>query len=118
MTGAVLTLSSPTIFPTRSGAVENTGANPGCVSAWGADDMVGNVSEYVADWLPRSTGPAGSWGFSDDNQDIVGASTNGAPGAVIRGGNDNEQTLAGPFYVRADLDPDFSFNAIGFRGAR
>lgn len=32
-----------------------TGSHPGCVSDVGAFDMVGNVVEYVADWVPRST---------------------------------------------------------------
>lgn len=32
------------------GGVEDTGSNPGCISAWGAMDLVGNLSEWVADW--------------------------------------------------------------------
>ena len=31
-------------------------AQPGCVSDYGVYDMVGNLWEWVADWVPRSTG--------------------------------------------------------------
>jgi formylglycine-generating enzyme required for sulfatase activity len=34
-----------------AGAVRETGAVEACVSTWGVFDMVGNVSEWVADWL-------------------------------------------------------------------
>src|SRR5712691_11542219 len=43
-----------------SGSVAVTGT-AGCVSDVGAFDMVGNLSEWVADWVPRSTFPCGSW---------------------------------------------------------
>jgi hypothetical protein len=48
-----------------TGAVQNTGANAGCVSDWGTNDMVGNLDEWVADWVPASTATL-SWSFSDD----------------------------------------------------
>jgi len=38
-----------------TGTVDATGARTACVSARGAFDMVGNVEEWVADWLPLST---------------------------------------------------------------
>src|SRR5262245_38151263 len=38
-----------------------TGARSSCKSARGAFDMVGNLAELVADWVPRSTTPCGTW---------------------------------------------------------
>jgi len=34
-----------------SGSVANTGANASCVSNWGVVNMVGNLNEWVADWI-------------------------------------------------------------------
>ena len=47
------------------------------MSARGAFDMVGNLDEWVADWVPRSDDPCpGLWGaFSNDAQCLGGAST-------------------------------------------
>lgn len=43
-----------------SGTIANTGANPTCVSTFGAQDMAGNVSEWVADvgFTRETTDPA------------------------------------------------------------
>src|SRR4029434_1800862 len=41
---------------TATGTVDRTGARSACVSARGAFDMVGNLEEWVADWVPLSTG--------------------------------------------------------------
>jgi formylglycine-generating enzyme required for sulfatase activity len=106
-------------------AVANTGANAGCVSRFGANDMVGNLWEWVADWVPRST-DCGSWGiFSDDSQCLAGAANFGRPGALIRGGDfaclgiGAFGSSAGAFAVSAGFDPSASVNScIGFRGAR
>src|SRR5690606_21045489 len=37
-----------------------TGSRSACVSTHGAFDMVGNLFEWVADWVPRSTA-CGTW---------------------------------------------------------
>lgn len=69
-----------------------TGSRNACVSARGAYDMVGNLDEWVADWVPRSldfcvgewsaaASPTGDW------QCFVGVATSGPPGALLRGGN-------------------------------
>ena len=102
-----------------SGALAATGSLASCVSDVGAFDMVGNLREWVADWVPRS--PAcGSWGsFSDDIQCLAGAATTGAPGALTRGGSFLiDGTNVGVFTVRG-LDPPFSvIISFGFRAAR
>ena len=44
----------------NAGAPSNTGTHPDCESTWGAQDMVGNLWEWVADWQghPGWNGPA------------------------------------------------------------
>src|SRR5262249_6245537 len=60
-----------------------TGARSSCVSARGAFDMVGNLAEWVADWVPASTNCPGWAGFSNDDMCLAGASTTStAPGAL------------------------------------
>jgi hypothetical protein len=100
------------------GSAQNTGSAAGCVSDWGANDMVGNLLEWVADWAPRAA-CNGSWGdLSDDFQGVCGAATFGAPGALLRGGSFNNVTGAGPFAVFGSSEPSGSSVAVGFRGAR
>src|SRR5207245_9976635 len=64
-----------------------TGSRLNCVSAWGANDMVGNLDEWVADWVPASSSGPGWGSFSDDFMALSGASTTAqGPGALSRGG--------------------------------
>ena len=95
-----------------------TGANAGCISNWGANDMVGNVNEWVADWAPLSTNCPGWGGFSDDQMCFAGASTTDpAPGALIRSGPFNTGTSSGPFHIHV-YEPYIDDFFTGFRGAR
>jgi hypothetical protein len=103
--------------------VDPTGSRSSCVSADGAFDMVGNLEEWVADWIPRST-TCGSWSGSGDLQCLAGADTTGEPGALLRGGANilyDGGTSAGPLSVEGLYGPSgsvsFSFNS-GFRCAR
>jgi hypothetical protein len=100
-------------------AAVNTGSRSACVSARGAYDMVGNLEEWVADWVPLSSTCPG-WGtFSNDIQCYAGAATypNVGPGALRRGGDFGFGTGDGPLYVRADA-PVTALGALGFRCAR
>jgi hypothetical protein len=98
-----------------------TGSRAGCVSADGAFDMVGNVLEWVSDWVPRSS-ESGDWGASvsptGDDQYLAGAETEGEPGAPLRGGGFNEDVGAGPLAVYGHNGPSDSFYDTGFRCAR
>jgi hypothetical protein len=97
-----------------------TGARRNCVSRRGAFDMVGNLSEWVADWGPRAT-QCQVWGSGpdDDLMCIVGASlTAKGPGALQRGGFYFFMgPLAGPLAVGTG-EPFNAFHFLGFRCAR
>ena len=103
-----------------------TGSRIRCVSARGAFDMVGNLLEWVADWVPRSQG-CGRWnpGASPtgDAQCLAGAETEGEPGALLRGGDYglfDIGSTAGPLHVFGFIGPsqrEFSI-VFGFRCAR
>ena len=104
-----------------AGAASSTGSRISCVSARGAFDMVGNVAEWVADWVPASTLCPGWSGFSDDDMCLSGSSSARTfPGALVRGGAFASigGTSAGPLAVRATYAPYHSANFIGFRCAR
>src|SRR5262249_34248296 len=92
-----------------------------CRSARGAFDMVGNLYEWVADWVPRSTGCA-AWSVSvsptGDDQCLAGAETTGEPAALVRGGAFLSGTLAGPLAILGSVPPSLPTVSIGFRCAR
>jgi hypothetical protein len=99
----------------------STGSRSACVSSRGAFDMVGNLYEWVADWVPRSTA-CGTWSGdvspTGDDQCISGAATTGEPGALLRGGSFNFGTNDGPLAVDGSEEPSDSLDCIGFRCAR
>jgi hypothetical protein len=99
-----------------------TGSRSSCKSARGAFDMVGNLIEWVADWVPRSTGGCGTWsaGVSPtiDAQCLVGAATTGEPGALLRGGGFGNGATAGPLTVDGFVGPSDAYGSVGFRCAR
>jgi len=103
-----------------SDGLSRTGARSSCVAARGAFDMVGNVAEWVADWVPQSTMCPGWGGFSNDEMCLSGASTTqNSPGALVRGGAfaSLDAAHAGPLAVH-DFPPFHTAGFIGFRCAR
>jgi hypothetical protein len=103
-------------------AVAATGSRSSCKSARGAFDMVGNLFEWVADWVPRATA-CGTWTASvsptADDQCLGGAATTGEPGALLRGGSFFfSGTFAGPLSVVGGFEPSFADGDFGFRCAR
>jgi formylglycine-generating enzyme required for sulfatase activity len=103
---------------TSADAVVRTGSRSGCISRFGNFDMVGNVDEWVEDWMPASTACPGWGGFSNDYMCLAGASTTATgPGALLRSGGFKDGALAGPLAVISH-EPSNSFNDFGFRCAR
>jgi hypothetical protein len=95
-----------------------TGVRSNCVSTVGAFDMVGNLFEWVADWVPLSTDCPGWGGFSDDLMCLAGANTTAGPGALIRGGSFFYGADAGVFAVSGQNPPSITSSDFGFRAAR
>ncbi len=102
-----------------------TGSRSDCFSDVGVFDMVGNLSEWVADWVPRSTGALAEWDFlpqepNDDFMTMVGTISPdpGGPGALIRGGNFANAERAGVFTVSGANTPQSSGSGLGFRCGR
>ncbi len=99
-----------------------TGSRTNCVSSRGAFDMVGNLWEWVADWVPRSPGCTGTWSTivspTGDIQCLVDKATTGEPGALLRGGSALDVASAGPLAVLGNNGPSFSNAFVGFRCAR
>jgi formylglycine-generating enzyme required for sulfatase activity len=104
-----------------AGTVVPTGSRTGCVSSDGVFDMVGNVQEWVADWVPRST-TCGTWTAevipTADFQCLAGAATNEEPGALRRGGSFIGEAEAGPFAVEGGNGPSSADDIGGVRCAR
>jgi formylglycine-generating enzyme required for sulfatase activity len=108
-----------------AGAPVDTGSRSSCKSSWGVFDMVGNVSEWVADWVDRNEGCT-DWtsqtGIAGGDLSCFGGNGSGAfnqiPGVMNRGGFFVQGTGAGVFEVEAGNDPSTSFLRFGFRCAR
>jgi formylglycine-generating enzyme required for sulfatase activity len=96
------------------------------VSNWGAEDMVGNVGEWVGDWADRSTGPGTDWttstGIAGGDISFFGgdgaAASSNIPGALVRGGEWSFGTFSAVFAVDASWQPSTPQPFIGFRCAR
>lgn len=110
---------------TASGAAALAGANSACVSNWGAADMVGNVFEWVADWMPGQGAGAPKPNDQEYNNDIV-SGINAArtpegtvfPAAVFRGGRFAGGTNPGVFSMWGDYAPSYRSADLGFRCAK
>ena len=97
----------------------------GCVSNWGAEDMVGNVSEWVGDWADKAsscTDWTSQGGIAGGDLSCFGGTASSAslriPGALARGGDSGAAAGAGVFAVDAISIPTYSDFVTGFRCAR
>ncbi len=99
----------------------NAGATPGgsdsCISNWGAEDMVGNLWEWVADWVPPVAGSCGSAVFSGDLNCLAGTTQAAGTAALVRGGRWLDGPDAGVFAVLG-IDLSNANSLVGFRCAR
>lgn len=104
--------------------LEVTGERNLCISTWGANDMVGNVNEWTADWGAQADSTCSDWdtlaaGFPDDPSCVGGTSPSDFPGVITRGGQTvTGGSLAGVFTVDQQNRPTQVSPAIGFRGAK
>jgi formylglycine-generating enzyme required for sulfatase activity len=110
--------------PRQTGLARYPSVPQTCVSRWGAEDMIGNVWEWTAEWYGGlSGGLDGAWPFGGDiaSNLTVGASptTTGVrerlPAAAVRGGGWNSSEAAGVFALGLDNAASTSSPGIGFR---
>lgn len=112
----VSTCATNTAMPSPAGSTGN------CVSDAGVRDMVGNLAERVADWVPASGGCIGYLFGSNDLNCYVGGPggppSGGNPASLIRGGNFTDTVWAGVFAIDALQRVDTQFAMVGFRCGR
>jgi formylglycine-generating enzyme required for sulfatase activity len=116
---------------TKGGTSRNTGGGTQCVSVWGAQDMVGNVDEDMAEWqagpgngMPSVSpwpaaavpGYGGDYTISVASSAFVGpTATVGMPSIVSRGGENTRGVQAGVFYMDLTGSPVSADSGRGFR---
>jgi len=104
-----------------SEAVRLTGANTACKSKWGAIDMVGNVTEWVADWIvPATNCSTPIFPATGDLNCMGGPGNPQGPAALQRGGHFSvtDPQAAGVFNIEGDNSPTDIADTRGFRCRR
>ena len=97
----------------------DTGSRGKCTSNWGAFDMVGNIEEWVADWIAQPTQCPGWGAFSEDLMCLAGANpTATGPGALIRGGFFTGVFVEAGVFALDVANPARVGRGIGFRCGR
>ena len=106
---------------TNASGPRATGQGVTCVSTWGAQDMIGNLWEWTAEWYaglgnastPASTWPAPSFGgdgtsnIASSADDGVAGWTVGLPAAALRGGGWGNGSQAGVFSLHLGTAPSY-----------
>ncbi len=119
-TGACNTTSGSLALRVTGGGVS------GCASTWGAQDMLGNVTEYTAEWFTGVDGSPsvgiygddGSWNVAGDARSSTYTTyTPGVPAAAMRGGGAYEQAQSGVFSLYLDFGPGGWVTSGGLRCA-
>ena len=93
-----------------------TTSHPTCSSAWGAQDMVGNLSEWTSDWYasPNLAADAGVWPTRAGTTTAVSGLGN-LPAAAIRGGSFLSGSTAGTLTIQLSDPPSSERIEVGFR---
>lgn len=95
------------------------GSRVSCVSAWGVFDMVGNMWEWVADWVPYGTRCIPPlFGGTLDLNCLSNFTDFNSPAAPIRGGDFLLGPYGGVFAVYGGLRPSVADVNVGFRCGR
>jgi formylglycine-generating enzyme required for sulfatase activity len=121
---ALGTSDDPAVCNTKGPARRPTGTSA-CISSTGVYDMVGNVSEWVADWTQaNSRNDGGEISTSEYGSDRIAGIDEAAPesfrfpSALIRGGSWRDDSGAGVYALDALNSPTRAREWLGFRCAR
>jgi hypothetical protein len=104
-----------------AGTIVPAGSRSVCRSRFGVFDMIGNATEWVADWgTVATTCPSDTGGslFNDDLNCTASPSTTAGPAALNRGGPFFGFETSGVFSIDSTGKPTASTLAIGFRCGR
>ncbi len=103
-----------------------TGGGSDCVSYWGAEDMIGNLWEWTADWWglgdTEDDGSQPGGYFEDIYRNVDPAQDRGDlathfPAVARRGGGYGSATGAGRYSISLESSPSDSGGTFGFRCA-
>lgn len=113
--------------------IRMTGLGTNCASTWGAQDMIGNLTEWTDEWYAGAgpptqdggmTSPAILWGtdYGNDGAGHVVSTVHntspnqaGIPAAAARGGHREEGVFAGVFNIVLASGPSYASSFAGFR---
>lgn len=120
--------------PRLTGGALGEAGSPGCKSAWGAEDMIGNLREWTGEWYvgvgDTTSSASSAWsrfpeeGFSEDTTENISSSAygglgstvvQGLPSAAIRGGGWSDRTNAGLLHMYLRRAPSGGAGDTGFR---
>ncbi len=116
-----------------TGLKRSTKSPMGCVSLWGAEDMIGNVGEMLAELrMGPNNGGIGAeqaqpaWGLEYGNAvdyslasfavpDVGASAKQGLPAVEVRGGTFGVMNVASVFQISVSFAPSVAHPDIGFR---
>lgn len=105
---------------TNGTTIRSTGLGAACVSYWGAEDMLGNLWEFIAEWSAQVAAgyPQTAWPGSDFHSDVAyGIGGTGLPSVLSRGGSLFDSDAAGTFAIDLRYSPIEQRLTHGFRCA-
>lgn len=114
--------------PRNTGSAADTSKTASCISDWGAEDMIGNLTEVTAEWHAgvgalTVSSPAG-WptGYNSDGTYNISSSARlnsgpvvGLPVAAQHGGSYGDGNPGGVFFLSLEQAPARWAAGIGFR---
>ena len=132
MSNAMCNTSASPSSPRKTGKGVGNEKPTSCISDWGAEDMIGNLWEWTAEWyaapsasasLPSAKpwpsagnyGGDGTWGISSYAYDGYTTYVHGLPAAALRGGDWSPGTEDGVFSLYLGDAPSLWGGTVGLR---